>query len=108
MAMFATSGRRLQAWWHWDAKMSYPGRDDEAAVLYELGELSLMEERELMPGWRQIYDHLCTLRGAAFREYLKQIVLPASLFCKWNAERRRARKRIRELEAAAIAAPPAA
>jgi hypothetical protein len=107
MLMVGGNARRPWGWWQYVARMRHPGLDHEAAVLYELGELGVAEEREWIPVWRRAFDHVRTLRGLRnIRDYLDSAVLPRTLFERWNAERRRARKQIRELEAAAIEGEP--
>jgi hypothetical protein len=82
-------GRRCWGFWRYELGLLPPGGDEEAALLYELGELTLVEKAELVPRWRAKFDHAATLRGfAAICDFLDQAALPRSLFYRWNAERR--------------------
>ena len=99
MPLLAGNGTRPQAWWYFDAKMPFPGLDEEAATLFELGEFGELEEREWIPVWRKSFDIAAGLRGIGrIRDFLDKAALPMSLFRKWNAEKRRVAAQIRVLE----------
>jgi hypothetical protein len=53
----AGAGRRPDEWWIYEQEREPPGlEDNEADLLYEMGELSEEELAELMPQWRRHFD----------------------------------------------------
>jgi hypothetical protein len=121
-------GRRPQAWWQFESPIPYPGYDREQATLYQAGLLGEEEAASLVNEWRQDFeraqepgfmycagfakpsDTVATwLSGEAARKaHLKWAGVPHTLIRKWTAERRRRRKTIRKLAAAAEPAESAA
>jgi hypothetical protein len=117
MALFARAGRRLMAWWQYEAPIPWPGLERQASALYEAGLLSEAEKAELEAEWRADFDEaqdpdfwICNgpntiLKGAAARvvQY-READIPRALVKRWKAERRRQVKTIRQLETMAAAA----
>jgi hypothetical protein len=104
-------GRRLQAWWQYEAPIAWPGLDRERSTLYAAGLLGEVEKAELEAEWRREFDHgqepgfaLCLgpgdwLEGAAARRALHAWAdIPRQLVKRWTAERRRQAQTIRQLE----------
>jgi hypothetical protein len=90
-ALFYRPGRRLMAWWQYEAPIPWPGLERQASALYEAGLLGESERLELEAEWRREFA-----RGETAE-------IPRELVKQWKAERRRQVKTIRKLEAAAAA-----
>jgi hypothetical protein len=114
MAMFAGPGKRLMAWWQYEAPIPWPGLDRQASTLYAAGLLAEAEKAELEADWRREFDAaqasdfwIClgpdeSLEGAtARRVHYREADIPRDLIRKWSAARRRQVRTIRRLEAAA-------
>jgi hypothetical protein len=86
MRLWATNGRRPQAWWHLgDAAslgLAWPGHDREQSYLFEAGVLSESECAELVRSWRREFD-----RGHK-PAHLNWAGVPQSLRQQWQAERK--------------------
>lgn len=50
------SGRRPHEWWEYESPIPWPGYDNEAVALYDVGLLSEEEIAELMPRWREEFE----------------------------------------------------
>jgi hypothetical protein len=107
-------GRRLQAWWRYEAPIPWPGLDRERSTLYQAGLLGDDEKAELEAEWRRQFDRaqapdfwLCLgpneiLEGAAARRaHYREADLPRELVKRWTAERKRQARTIRQLQDAA-------
>jgi hypothetical protein len=107
-------GRRLQAWWRYEAPIAWPGLDRERSTLYAAGLLGDAEKVELEAEWRHEFDRaqepgfsLCTgpgdwLEGAAARRaHYRYADIPRGLVKRWMAERKRQARTIRQLQDAA-------
>jgi hypothetical protein len=108
-------GRRLLAWWQYDAPglgLRWPGYDRERSTLYEAGLLADEEKAELLADWRQAFDKAqrldlgyCIGPGRwltgerARRAYYAWVDIPAELVQKWTEEHQRRAKTIRNLAA---------
>ena len=105
----AHAGHRPQEWWLYERQMVRP-YEDEAATLYEMGELSEAELAELLLRWREWYEQAnepgfsyCAGNGhwlegaAARRAQYKWAGIPRTFLQQWNAERKRRTKVIRKL-----------
>ena len=114
--MLCVDGKRPQAWWHFEAKLRYPGIDEESAALYEMGELGEVEERELIARWRHEFERAnapgfwhCLgvgrhLHGVAARHaHYAWAGIAYSLLLVWTRDRLHAARRIRKLRAEAAA-----
>jgi hypothetical protein len=114
MAWEKSPGHRPEEWWCYERQMERPDSEDEAGILYEMGELTEKELAFLMPFWRQHYDTAwepdfaiyhcwgdprgdCTKGAASGREHLRWAGVPRAILEKWDAERRRRAKVIRKL-----------
>jgi hypothetical protein len=113
-ALFAAPGRRLMAWWQFEAPIAWPGIERQASALYEAGLLGEAEKAELEREWRQEFDNaqdsnfwLCMGPGeilegtAARRAHYREADIPAALVRKWTAEHRRQARTVRQIEAMA-------
>ena len=101
MPSFVGSFQRPLAFWYFEVGIPYPDDAEGVAILHELGQLGVVEEAELMPAWRKIFEIACGLRGVkTIRDHLDKSPLPHTLFERWMRERRRARGCIREMEVA--------
>jgi hypothetical protein len=104
------AGSRPKEWWVYEKGREKPEREDEAAALLEMAELSDAELAELMPHWREKYEEAnetgfayCTgskagetfanwIEGAAARKaYCRWVGIPPEIVKKWDAERKRGR-----------------
>jgi hypothetical protein len=86
MRLFASNGRRPQAWWAFDASglnLKYPGYDREQSYLFEAGVLGEAERADLLRLWRREFDRR---RKPA---HLNWADVPHSLRYQWTAERGR-------------------
>jgi len=116
MPELAVNGKRPMAWWHWDGPkigLSFPGLEEQGALLYEAHELEELEERELVAWWREQFDRSfgsafsCSengkvLKGAvARRAHWTWSGAPRTLIRQWLWDRLHAARRIRALEAGA-------
>jgi hypothetical protein len=102
-------GRRPEEWWLYEREMQPPSRQDEAATLYAMGELTGSELNQVVGEWRQHYEHALGprfsyntgatwLQGAsARRAHYRWAGIPPALVRQWDAERRRQAKVIRDL-----------
>ena len=105
------AGKRPEEWWTYERQMPRPG-SDEAAKLFEMGELRGAELDEVMRDWRAHYERGVELNfsyytgggwleGAAARRALHRWAgIPADLVRRWDRERQRQAKIIRRLAAA--------
>jgi hypothetical protein len=115
LAAFSSGpGRRLQAWWQYEAPIVWPGLDRERSTLYAPGLLGEAEKAELEAEWRREFDRaqepgfsLCLgpgdwLEGAAARRaHYRYADIPRELVKRWTAERKRQARTIRQLQDAA-------
>jgi len=100
MRLWATNGRRPQAWWFLgDAAslgLKWPGYHRQQSYLFEHNALSEAECEQLLARWRRDFEDACLLEDAvARRKHLDWADVPHSLRRQWQAERRR-RARQRE------------
>jgi len=98
MRMWATNGRRPQAWWFLgDAAslgLSWPGYHNQQSYLFEHNALSETEHEQLLVGWRRDFEDACLLEDAvARRKHLDWADVPHSLRRQWQAARRRRERR---------------
>jgi hypothetical protein len=121
LLMHCNAGQRPAGWWDYECPITRPrDRDYAEAALYEAGLLTEGEVVELMARWREDFERAqdpqftyCVgfvspsdpgatwLHGEpAKRAHLKWAGVPRSLIRKWNAERKRRGKIVRELETA--------
>ena len=56
MAQWGSHGRRPLAWWIYEKGWRYPGSEHERSLLYEAGQLTPEECRELEAWWREEFD----------------------------------------------------
>ena len=56
LAALGKYGRRPMAWWHFEARVAWPGRDREQSVLFEAAVLTEEEAAELVAFWRQQFE----------------------------------------------------
>jgi hypothetical protein len=104
MAM-AGAGRRPLEWWEYETEVERPHDLGDAEIaLFEMGELSEAEAAELMPRWRDRYEHAhspnfsyCTgdtwLKGEEAKQRLYRWAgIPPAIVRKWDDERERARR----------------
>jgi hypothetical protein len=106
MRLWATNGRRPQAWWFLgDAAslgLKWPGYFHQQSYLFEHSALSEAERKQLVARWRQEFEKAWSLEDAAARKaHLDWADVPHSLRRRWQAERRRRSKTIRNLTAEA-------
>ena len=112
MTVPSAPGRRAQAWWRYDAPIPRHGIDRERSTLYAAGLLGEAEKAALEVAWRADFErgqdpdfeismgpdeHLDG--SAARRAHYRWADIPRELVHKWTAERKRAARTIRKLEA---------
>ena len=98
LAAWGKHGRRPMAWWRFESRFSWPGRDREQSVLFEAGALTEEEAAELVACWRQQFERaqrpdffFCEgpglfFRGeAARRRHYAWADIPDRLVKKWEA-----------------------
>jgi len=104
MRLWATNGRRPQAWWFLgDAAslgLTWPGYDRERSYLYAAGVLSAEERTEVEAEWRREFDAPRGMGAREGREHLEYHDVPADLITAWSAERKAARRRRRTAKGA--------
>jgi hypothetical protein len=100
-------GSRPEEWWLYERQLPEPPH--QAAALYAMGELAGRELDQVMRDWRQAYEHALGpgfsynsgggwLEGAAARRaHYRWAGIPPDLARKWDVERRRQAKIIRNL-----------
>ena len=98
MKLWATNGRRPQAWWFLgDAAslgLTWPGYDRQQSYLFEHNALSEVECEQLLASWRQEFEHASSLEDIAARKaHLDWADVPRSLRQRWSANGRRRRPR---------------
>ena len=106
MRLWATNGRRPQAWWFLgDAAslgLQWPGYHRQQSYLFEHNALDEEECAKLLIGWRRDFEDACLLEDAvARRKHLDWADVPHSLRRQWQAERRRRERRAALVEEAA-------
>ena len=105
LAALGKHGRRPMAWWHFESKFSWPGRDREQSVLFEAGALTEEEAAELVACWRQQFERaqrpdffFCEGPGlffsgeAARRRHYAWADIPDRLVKEWEAAYRASRR----------------
>ena len=98
MRLWATNGRRPQAWWFLgDAAslgLKWPGYHRQQSYLFEHNALGEQECAQLLAGWRKEFEQACSLEDAAARKaHLDWADVPHSLRQRWSAARRRRERR---------------
>ena len=98
MRLWATNGRRPQAWWFLgDAAslgLQWPGYHRQQSYLFEHNALGEEECEQLLAGWRKEFEQACSLEDAAARKaHLDWADVPHSLRQRWQAARRRRERR---------------
>jgi len=101
MRLWATNGRRPQAWWFLgDAAslgLTWPGYDRQQSYLFEHNALSETEHEQLLARWRRDFEDACLLEDAvARRKHLDWADVPHSLRRQWSAARRRRSRMVPE------------
>jgi len=98
MRLWATNGRRPQAWWFLgDAAslgLQWPGYHRQQSYLFEHNALDGEEREQLLAGWRKEFEQACSLGDAAARKaHLDWADVPHLLRQRWQAARRRRERR---------------
>jgi hypothetical protein len=103
MRLWGSHGRRLMAWWEFDAgDLKHPGYDRERSTLWRAGVLTAEEKAELEREWRREFEQAQApdftvndgsgevLTGIrARRAHYAWADVPDELVERWTAERRR-------------------
>jgi hypothetical protein len=97
MRIWATNGKRPQAWWYLEAPalgLKWPGYDRQQSYLFEHNAISEAEHEQLLAGWRKDFEDACLLEDAvARRKHLEWADVPHSLRRRWTAAVRRRRNK---------------
>ena len=108
MRIWASGGRRPQAWWYLEAPalgLKWPGYHNQQSYLFEHNALSETECEQLLAGWRKDFEGACLLEDAAARrQHLDWADVPHSLRRRWTTARRRRERRSAALPGEAAAA----
>ena len=102
MRIWASGGRRPQAWWYLEAPalgLKWPGHDAERSCLYTAGALTEAERAELEAEWRRDFDQARGKSAKERREHLAFHDVPAELIELWTGERRKRTKSSPPVEA---------
>jgi hypothetical protein len=82
-----TPGKRPEEWWLYECGRERP--DNEAAILYGMGELRDSELATVMKWWKSDFDKAEGHTVAERRRWFKWAGIPPELVEQWDAEHQR-------------------